>query len=509
MRFKSNRDKVSWQRGKLNHIAQHCPLYSRRAFWLACILGWVLGILAISPIDGQADVPGGWTTAYNLSNSPVASNTPFILADPYGGVHVFWAEDIVPDPAGTLDAVALDTIYYAYWDGTAWSGPVDILVSPDGGMAASPKAVVDSKGILHVIWGGNSGLYYSAAPTQAATSVWAWSKPTPVPSGDMPALGIAPDDSLVIVYVRDYIAIEMIRSTDGGQSWSKPQLIATPDREGVSVWAPAVAVDDQGIIHAAWAEYLLPDGWPPVDVFYARSTDGGLGWTPPQALAGDKQGQPTILAASGGTIHLVWSATAEMAGRYYRWSADRGQTWSETIRITSRFGFHPNDLMLDNAGVLHLVTSSGDLTQSSDVVVYTFWEGEHWAELTQVSDTGYSNTASATLSEGNLLHAVWVGEGLDGEGDIYYANRRTDAPYAAPRPFPAIVQQATSPLTPAATPTVTSRQPIITRTTGVASVPPPGQENSHLPSVAIGILTVAVLTAAVMLVRLTQRRGRG
>ena len=119
-------------------------------------LGMIFILLAImvaiaTPFSPKTYAQKGeivWSEPVNISNSPELTSTdPFLLPDPAGGVHLFWAER-----ASTGFALNPDTLMYAYWDGETWTKPIDIFFSPesDGNAIVSyPHAVMDDNGRIH------------------------------------------------------------------------------------------------------------------------------------------------------------------------------------------------------------------------------------------------------------------------------------------------------------------------------------------------------------------------
>ena len=102
-----------------------------------------------------------------MSNSEgYTSVDPLLLADPAGPVHLFWAERTT----GLADAVpnVPDTLMYALWDGSSWSKPVDIFISPSdlfNKHIGAIRGVIDDQSVIHLVWiGPDSHFYYSSAP---------------------------------------------------------------------------------------------------------------------------------------------------------------------------------------------------------------------------------------------------------------------------------------------------------------------------------------------------------
>jgi hypothetical protein len=96
---------------------------------------------------------------------------------------------------------------------------------------------------------------------------------------------------------------------------------------------PAMAIDSNNMIHVVWSEYASGSS----EIYYKRSTDGGLTWSSGQRLTwmpGDSS-QPAITVDSGNGIHVVWSDnTGGNSEVYYKKSTNGGLTWSSAARLT-------------------------------------------------------------------------------------------------------------------------------------------------------------------------------
>src|SRR5690606_34340805 len=113
----------------------------------------------------------------NMSNSDgFVSADPFLLADPSGAVHLFWAERLTGE-AGAIPNVP-DTLMYSRWQQGEWSKPNDIFISPPSNFnrkISSIRGRIDEDGFIHLIWiGPDSTFFYSAAYADAAASARAW-----------------------------------------------------------------------------------------------------------------------------------------------------------------------------------------------------------------------------------------------------------------------------------------------------------------------------------------------
>jgi hypothetical protein len=91
-------------------------------------------------------------------------------------------------------------------------------------------------------------------------------------------------------------------------------------------------------------------GSDPLDVMFARSTDGGVTWSPPVRVNDDTsdtawQWFGTMAVAPNGRIDVIWLDTRDDPGGlnsslYYSYSIDAGMTWAKNERLSEAFDPH-------------------------------------------------------------------------------------------------------------------------------------------------------------------------
>ncbi len=199
----------------------------------------------------------------------------------------------------------------------------------------------------------------------------------------------------------------VVRSTDGGRSWSKPIEIARaegfevryPGGDSIGIrsgWAlPDVAVDPRtGRLFVTWTDGRFGGGRH-TDIALATSSDGGRTWSDPvranltpEASAASAF-TPSVHVTDGGTIGLSYfdfrndEGSGPLATDYFlARSTDGGATWTETRLTAESFdlrmaptsgGLFLGDYMgLASAGerlVAAFVRPTGDPTNPTEVVV--------------------------------------------------------------------------------------------------------------------------------------------
>lgn len=138
-------------------------------------------------------------------------------------------------------------------------------------------------------------------------------------------------------------AVLATRSSDGGASWSP---LATLIRQGGTVFhdKESITADptDSRFVFAVW-DRISTDNFGPT--WFARSTDGGLGWEPARVIFDPGVNRQTIgniivVLADGALVNGYTQIDAAANGQTSAYvdvirSTDKGQTWSAPIRIAS------------------------------------------------------------------------------------------------------------------------------------------------------------------------------
>jgi len=135
----------------------------------------------------------------------------------------------------------------------------------------------------------------------------------------------------------------MVKSTDGGQTFGTPVMVASVTRPPNTLpnsafrifVLPTLAVDPRsGALYAVWNDYRAGH----LDVLLAVSKDGGKSWSDPKrvtddpATAGTDHFFPTVAAGKGGAVQLAWldrrdDPANHLYRPYYTRSTDGGSTF--------------------------------------------------------------------------------------------------------------------------------------------------------------------------------------
>ena len=364
-----------------------------------------------------------WELDVRLTNDPAVSWLPVSNSLPIAAngdtVHVVWQE--------FRDGEA--EIYYkrSTDEGVNWGADTrltNVGNSYDPGMALSGSDV-------HVVWsdardGSNRvEIYYKRSVDGGST----WGEDTRLTYDDSwsESPSIVINDSVIHIVWYDWrdatgdwdYEIYYKRSTDGGLTWGPDtRLTDNPSYSGF----PCVAVSGQ-IVHVVWEDDRNGNG----EVYYKRSDNGGLSWGPDRQLTNDPADSwDPVVAVNDSVVHIVWMDMRDGFAYevYYKRSTDGGITWSSDTRLTNAAASSEYPTIAVSGDMVHVVW--GDKRDMNYEVYYKLSEdaGMTWEEDTRLTNAfGESNYPFVATSD-SVVHVLW-NESRDGNEEIYYKRNPT------------------------------------------------------------------------------------
>ena len=209
---------------------------------------------------------------------------------------------------------------YACWDTVSTGSPdqpVHLSHSDDDGASFTPRVTVYGQR-------ANVGVVPLVGPGGVVYAVWA---------------SFTRADALLL----------SARSTDGGDTWSEPVVIAEDLPAGVedsrtSNGLPSAAVDPRtGDLYVVWQDERFSPG---VDqIVLSRSTDGGESWSEPQLVSDGPRDAanftPAIAVNVNGLVGVAYYSLRNDPSRqflvdeYLAISRDRGRRFGRSLRVTA------------------------------------------------------------------------------------------------------------------------------------------------------------------------------
>jgi len=272
----------------------------------------------------------------------------------------------------------------------------------------NPQGISPYAGNLYMSWtsfgGPVTGIVFSRSTDRNQT----WSSPIALSGGDVQGSvpGVAPGGTVYVVFGRGIFyggsgTLEFVKSTNGGVTFGSPGIAANITAIPYTLpnsWfrtpasLPAFAVSPaNGYLYVAWADYRNGDA----DIYFARSTNGGVAWSTPVRLNDDPVGngmdqfQPQVSVAPNGRVAVMWfdrrlgcpdlpwippdhiGDANFCIDTFMTRSFDDGQTWVPNIRASAQTWDWTLNLPLDGGGNGFIGDYQG--IASSNEYDYPFW----------------------------------------------------------------------------------------------------------------------------------------
>jgi M6 family metalloprotease-like protein len=285
---------------------------------------------------------GTWETLAPIR--PEARGTPAIdpgiAVSAQGDIYVVW---VGGRPASTGAPESSD-IWFAYVGaGGEWSKPVRVNDNAGPALLADPAIAIDATGRAYAVWSdtrNGAAHVYSAA--WAADGGWGANVRVDHATGEMPGQTFSPAvatngiDNTWAAWAESRPGQVDVYSAyrPAGGAWGASVRVSQPEpgyRTG-----PALAIDSEGNVHAAWESYRAGGALSgAVGEIEAAVRPAGQDWGPVVRVAagiGSRQpARPGLLTTPAGP-YLIWQEAGESGAASfsaYRWSGD---AWQRELR---------------------------------------------------------------------------------------------------------------------------------------------------------------------------------
>jgi len=407
----------------------------------------------------------GWSSPVDVLPSPDGASivASYAAVDTIGGLHVLWFTR-----AGNLYYSAAAVAHAA--EARAWTAP--LRLSTGLSTLQLPAAIaVDPFNTIHVVYtvGGASG------------------------------------------------DVTYIHSMDGGMTWSPPLSLSSEMTLANTLPLVAstvvLAVGGDGDLHVGWT---MNDGEGfGVYILYTQSLDGGQTWTKPVVVAeradGDYEADWLSIAPRGDDqVLLVWGGVGNPPGRSYRLSTDGGLTWHPPVHFMRGLVGETEAIRMvsDGQGNTHLFTparSSDEALAHGSGMRHLCWDGISWTQpelLPGPSEKPERYGGLATSAAVRLGNEFFVAYHDQGKGSVEVFHGLLDIPSQQPSVFSMEGPAGLLTLTPSSLPEVSQSTPPPTPLGWVAAPANRGGADvaNGLPVVA-GALSAVTLCGLIIVAR--------
>lgn len=248
------------------------------------------------------------------------------------------------------------------------------------------------------------------------------------------------------------------RSTDGGQTWSRPIIVTEFESAEMAIQGSAIVVDENSVVHVTWIDFNRNM------VRYAYSNDRGQSFVNPVSIApidpiprqlengNYRTPTMTMLAVDNfdseysGSLYCTWGDYSNGDSDIYLvYSHDGGGTWGDTIRVNNDNVSNGIDqffpaVAVSHEGYVH-VTFYDRRSDANNTLLEYWWAmsfdgGETFPLNLPISDESSNGDHSRTgdndfigdytgvVATNVSINAVWCdmreGSEEDGDSEIYF-----------------------------------------------------------------------------------------
>ncbi len=394
-------------------------------------------IIFILVFNTSPDIIAQWEPDVRLTNaagdSYTSPNNAWCVAASRDTVHVVWQDNRDGNPE----------IYYKRSTNAGISWGADTRLTNNSAVSTYPSVTVSGSPPLadvHVVWtdtrDGNDEIYYKrstnagvswGADTQLTNNTSSSFDPSVIVSGSLPMAYV----HVVWTDERDgNLEIYYKRSTDRGISWGPDTRLTN---NPVFSYAPSVSVSGSpttGVVHVVWMDNR--DG--NYEIYYKRSTDAGVSWatTDTRLTSNSAQSWYPSVTVSGTVVHVVWMDNRSgLYDIYYKRSTDGGVSWGADTQLRGSYNFSKFPSVTVSGSVVHVVWED-NRDQNYEIYYKQSTDGgTNWGADTRLTyNSAMSRFSSVSVSGSPPMadvHVVWS-DYRDGNSEIYYKPNPTGNP---------------------------------------------------------------------------------
>lgn len=294
-------------------------------------------------------------------------------------------------------------------------------------------AVAANGNIVHVVWYDNRDGNYEIYYKRSTDSGLNWETDTRLTNSTGNSVGASLAISGMYVHVvwednRDgNREIYYKRSTNGGISWgadvrmtNDPYISYSPS--SISVCGP--------FVHIVWPDTRNQPNYYS-EIYYKRSTDNGANWSTDIRLTNDSfESLYPSISASGCNVHIVWEDLRHGINDgnweiYYKRSTNGGLSWGADTRLTNDIAISVLPSISAIGPKVHVVWQ--DTRDGNDEIYYKHSTdgGTIWNSDTRLTNNIYVSEYPNVIGNGQNVHVVWTDNRINNLKKTYY-KRSTD-----------------------------------------------------------------------------------
>ena len=352
-----------------------------------------------------------WQPDFRLTNSAGSSSTSnnnsWSIAASGNVVHVVWYDN----RDGNYE------IYYKRSSDGGSSWGTDTRLTNNSSLSYN-SSVSLSGSTVHIVWqdnrDGNHEIYLKRSTDEGLS----WGTDTRLTNNSSvsnnPVVSVAGTALHLVWYDNRDGSYEIYykRSTDNGVSWGADTRLTNNSFSNT----PSISVSGS-LIHVVWQDFRDSDD----EIYYKRSTDGGVSWGADTRLTNNTgESLYPAVSVSGSAVNVVWRDDRDGNTEiYYKRSTDGGVSWGTDTRLTNNSSLSslPSIIVSGSAG--HVVWHD-DRDGNYEIYYKRSSDGGvSWGADTRLTNnSSFSGYASFSLS-GSAVHVVWL-DSRDGNDEIYY-----------------------------------------------------------------------------------------
>ncbi|MFQ6102988.1 MAG: hypothetical protein ACE5OP_01705 [Candidatus Glassbacteria bacterium] len=348
----------------------------------------------------------GEAVRVNMNPLPSDHIHPDIASGRNDSIFVCWVDNRNPTP----------TIYCTMSeDGGQTFGPgVNVAEPAEGSIQSEPEIDFSPGGDVHVAWMERDG--DSTGGVLFATSsdiYYGFSTPVVVSDGtelEIRNLGMVTDalGNINVIWTdarNDNGDIYFSRSTDGGVSFT-PDVRVNGDVGSTLQSEPDLATDIEGDLYAIWSDYR--ESQP--DIYFARTRDGGTEFVGERKVNSEVGGIRHAIGIDGeGKIYVMWFSSWPRL--YISTSSDGGETFTDQRLVST---LHGGDI-IGSCSMCVFGRTVNILWSNAELLDFCTW---YEVMLAVSTDGGETFSDNLVVSEDSTRFAVYPSLDLDPDGDI-------------------------------------------------------------------------------------------